>query len=76
MILIVVEADPPVLLAHIVYVVWVRFTLGVPEITPFVKVRPVGMVGLISQVAAKPPEIDGVMSIMLVPRVKTTTDGE
>ena len=48
-------------------VVWL--TVGVPEITPFVMLRPAGKVGLISHVATLPPVLDATMFVIVVPRV-------
>ena len=73
---IVVEVEPPVLLAHIVYVVCVMFTLGVPEIIPSENVKPDGRDGLVSHVATFPPASVGIMLVILTPRVNTTVEGE
>ena len=48
-------------------VVWL--TVGVPEITPFVMLRPAGKVGLISHVATLPPVLVATMFVIEVPRV-------
>ena len=74
--LIVVAEGPPVLLAQIVYVVGVIFTVGLPDISPLVNVNPDGRDGLISQVATNPPPIIGTMSVIFTPRVNTTVEGE
>ena len=52
----VILAVPPELLAQIVNDVVVRFTEGVPVITPPLKVNPFGRAGEISHVATNPPE--------------------
>ena len=48
-------------------VVW--FTVGVPEITPFVMLSPAGRVGLISHVATAPPVLLATMLVMAESRV-------
>ena len=57
--LIEVEAEPPLLLAQTVYCVRVEFTVGEPEIVPLSKMRPFGRAGSIAQVSGVPPETVG-----------------
>ena len=45
--------------------------VGVPEITPLLKIRPLGKAGLSSQVFATPPETDGVSVTIVTPLVNT-----
>ena len=62
------ENEPPELLAHTVYVtVVVCKDSGVPEIAPVAVLieRPVGKLGLIAQVLAVPPVVDGVAVVMV-----------
>ena len=49
-------------------------TVGVPEIFPEVvlKLSPAGSVGSMAHVATGPPELDIVMGVIPVPRVKIT----
>ena len=49
-------------------VVWL--TVGVPEMTPFVILRPAGRVGWIAHVAIAPPVFVATISAIAVPRVK------
>ena len=48
-------------------VVW--FTVGVPEITPFVMDSPAGRVGWIAHVATAPPVLLETMLVIAVPLV-------
>ena len=67
--LIVCKAAPPVLLAQIVYIVCVMFTVGVPEITPSTNDKPDGKDGSIAQSSTIPERI-GAISVIACPRVK------
>ena len=49
-------------------VVW--FTVGVPEITPFVIDNPAGRVGWIAQVATLPPVLLATTFVIVEPLVK------
>ena len=62
------ENEPPELLAHTVYVtVVVCKDSGVPETAPVAVLieRPAGKSGLIAQVLAVPPVVDGVAVVMV-----------
>ena len=52
----------------------VELTVGVPEMVPedVLKVRPAGNAGSMDHVAITPPELENVMSVMSVPRVRVT----
>ena len=67
--LIDVDAGPPLLLAQTVYCVVVLFTVGEPEIVPFSKIRPFGNAGSISHVSGAPPETVGSQATICSPRV-------
>ena len=63
-------SDPPELLAYNVYVtavVWL--TEGVPDMTPFVMLRPAGSDGEISQLATLPPVFVATTSVIVTPLV-------
>ena len=62
--LIDVEAEPPLLLAQTVYCVVVRLTVGEPVIVPLSKKRPFGSVGSITQVSGSPPDAVGDQAIV------------
>jgi hypothetical protein len=47
----------------------VEFTVGVPERIPLDNVSPDGSDGLIAQVEALPPEVDGVKLLIITLRV-------
>ena len=76
----VVEADPPLLLAQIVYIAAVVCrTLGVPLIAPVLElnVRPRPAIdGLISQLVTVPPLTLGVFVDIVTPLVKSISCGE
>ena len=57
-----------------VYVVDVKFTLGVPEITPLDRVIPLGKAGCTAQVATFPPVFDMVIVAIAVPLVSVISD--
>ena len=68
--LIDVEAGPPLLLAQTVYCVVVLFTVGEPEMVPFSKIKPFGNAGSISHVSGIPPETVGSQATLYSPRVR------
>ena len=68
--LIDVEAEPPLLLAQTVYCVVVRLTVGEPEIVPLSKTRPFGSAGSITHVSGIPPETVGDQAIACSARMK------
>ena len=55
---------PNELFAHIVNVVEERISVGVPDIAPLLKVRPLGKVGVISQVEAATALLVGTIFIV------------
>ena len=67
--LIDVEARPPLLLAQTMYCVVVLFTVGEPEMVPFSKIKPFGSDGSISHVSGTPPETVGSQATICSPRV-------
>ena len=76
----VVDAEPPLLLAQIVYIVGVVCrVLGVPLIAPLLElnVRPrPAMDGLISQLVTLPPLTLGVFVGIVTPLVRSISCGE
>ena len=68
--LMLANALPPVLLAHTVNSVVVILTVGVPEIVPLSKIKPVGKPGLISQVSIRSSGVyTGTISVINVLRM-------
>lgn len=69
-----VEVDPPELLAQMVYATAVVCKIeGVPLMAPVVelKLKPFGIVGLISQEVTLPPLMAGVVVVIAVPFSRT-----
>ena len=77
--LMVAEVEPPELFAQTVYSTAVDWTIvGVPQMLPLVKPkeRPVGRLGLISQLVTAPPLTLGVLVVMAVSFVRVIFSGE
>ena len=67
----VILVEPPELFAQTVNNVVVRFTDGVPEITPLLKLSPDGTAGVIAQFATLPPVLLIITSLIVRFLVKT-----
>ena len=61
----VILVEPPELFAQTVNNVVVRFTDGVPEITPLLKLSPAGTAGAIAQFATLPPVLLIITSLIV-----------
>ena len=68
-------AAPPVLFAHTVNMRSVMLTVGVPLMTPSLKLRPAGRSGEMDQPEAFPPESDGESATICTPRIRVRFSG-
>ena len=66
---------PPEVFAHTVYVLSVMLTVGVPLMTPSLKLRPAGRSGEMDQLEALPPETDGNRVAICTPRIRVKFSG-
>ena len=68
-------AAPPEVLAHTVKMLSVMLTVGVPLMTPSLKLRPAGRSGEMDQLEALPPETDGKSVAICTPRISVRFSG-
>ena len=68
-------AEPPDVFAHTVNMLSVMLTVGVPLMTPSLKLRPAGRSGEMAQLEALPPETDGNSVAICTPRMRVMFSG-
>ena len=71
----VVEAGPPLVLAHTVNIVVVMLTSGVPEIVPLSNSKPAGSAGSMAHDSALPPLTVGDSGVIETLRTRVTLYG-